>query len=149
MSKKSLQRSRLLLDTSFILPVLGFESSARVMRAFQRLGSYELYYNDISVLEALWKIVKVIKGTRKELQRIKEGVIAIKKTMKYAPISGEVVEKAIHMYKLGHKDMIDNLLYSTAIVNKLKLLTVDRELIEFVEKHDLVRDAIITLEELE
>ncbi len=149
MNKKSLQRSRLLLDTSFILPVLGFESSARVMRAFQRLGSYELYYNDISILEALWKIVKVIKGTRKELQRIKEGVIAIKETMKYAPINEEVVEKAIHMYKLGHKDMIDNLLYSTAIVNKLKLLTVDRELVEFVEKHNLARDAIITPEELE
>ncbi len=45
--------NKLLLDTSFLLPILGFETSDRVMNAFNRLHSYELYYNDISILATL------------------------------------------------------------------------------------------------
>jgi len=118
------------------------------MRAFRKLGSYELYYNDISILEALWKIVKIIKGVEEEISRIEEGVTAIRETMRYAPIDEKAVENAIHMYKLGHKDMIDNLLYSIALSRGLKFLTVDGDLVEFLEKHDLARDNVISPEEL-
>jgi len=68
--------------------------------------------------------------------------------MRYAPIRGETVKNAIHMYKSGHKDMIDNLLYSTATSKKLRFLTVDEDLVDFVEKHGLAKDNIITPEEL-
>ncbi|MET1160672.1 MAG: PIN domain-containing protein [Thermoprotei archaeon] len=151
MNKKNFRdnNNKILLDTSFLLPILGFETSNRIMRAFQKLGSYELYYSDISILEALWKIVKVIKGTREELSRISEGISAIRETMKYAPIDEKVVENAIYMFKLGHKDMIDNLLYSIAMTKKLRLLTVDKDLVEFIKKHDLDKDSVILPEELE
>jgi len=138
-----------LLDTSFLLPILGFETSSRVMRAFQRLNSYKLYYNDISVLEALWKIAKTIKGTEEELSRIKEGIRALRDTVRYAPIDEEAVKNAMHMYRLGHRDMVDNLLYSIAISKGLKLLTVDDRLVEFVKRRNLPRDNIVTPEELE
>ena len=59
--------------------------------------------------------MKVIKGTKEELSRIKEGITAIRETMKYAPINEEAIENTIRMYRLGHKDMIDNLLYSIAV----------------------------------
>lgn len=150
MSKRNFQdNSKVLLDTSFLLPILGFETSNRVMKAFHKLSSYELYYNDISILEALWKIVKIVKGTREELSRIEEGVTAIRETMRYASIDGKTIENAMYMYRLGHKDMIDNLLYSIAISKKLKFLTVDSDLTKFVKKHNLVKDNIITPEELE
>lgn len=150
MSRKgSRANSRVLLDTSFLLPILGFETSDSVMRAFQKLGSYELYYNEISILEALWKIVKVVRGVEEELSRIEEGITAIRETMKHASINGEAVKNAIYMYKLGHRDMVDNILYSITLSNKLKLLTVDWDLIEFVEKHGLAKGYIITPEELE
>ena len=139
----------MLLDTSFLLPILGFETSSRVMRAFQRLNSYKLYYNDISVLEALWKIAKTIKGTEEELSRIKEGIRALRDTVRYAPIDEEAVKNAMHMYRLGHRDMVDNLLYSIAISKGLKLLTVDDRLVEFVKRRNLPRDNIVTPEELE
>ena len=148
MSRKSSSRNNeILLDTSFLLPILGFETSRRVMKAFQRLGSYNLYYNDISVLEALWKIVKIIEGTEEQISRIEEGIRAIRDTMKYVFIDEEVLKNAIYMYKLGHRDMIDNLLYSIAISRELKLLTVDEDLIKFIEKHNLPKN-IITPEEL-
>jgi predicted nucleic acid-binding protein len=52
---------RILLDTSFTLPFLGFKTSEVVMKALPRLRGHELYYSDLSILEALWKIVKVVK----------------------------------------------------------------------------------------
>lgn len=148
MSRRSSQDNKLLLDTSFLLPILGFETSDRVMRTFCKLSSYELYYNDVSILEALWKIVKVVKGVEEELSRIVEGITAIRETMKYAAIDGKAVENAVYMYKLGHKDMVDNLLYSVAVSRNLKLLTIDKDLVEFLEKHSLARDIVISPEEL-
>ena len=99
---------------------------------------YTLYYNDISILEALWKIVKVIKGERSEIKRILEGIIAIRNTMEYAPINEKAIENSISMYKLGHRDMIDNLLYSITLSEELILLIVDKELITFIENTDFL-----------
>ncbi len=79
----------------------------------------------------------MIRGSPDEISRIKEGVTAIRETMKHAPVTGEAVENAIRMYMLGHKDMIDNLLLSIAAMMNLRLLTVDRELAEFARRHGL------------
>ena len=146
--RDSLRAEGILLDTSFLLPILGFETSDRVLAAFKRISPYELYYNDISILEALWKIVKIIRGTREELSRIEEGIRAINEYMRYAQINGEALKNAIYMYRLGHRDMIDNILYSIALSKGLKLLTVDEELSAFVAKHRLPKDVIITPEDL-
>jgi len=52
-SRRSFQGDgrRLLLDTSFLLPILGFETSNTLMRAFEKLNLYTLYYTDLSLLE--------------------------------------------------------------------------------------------------
>ena len=147
MNRKSYSKDNILLGTSFLLPILGFETSERVMKAFHKLSFYNLYYNDLSLLEALWKIVKIIK-TSDQVSRVTEGVRAIRDSMKYAPLDEKAVENAIYMYRLGHKDMIDNLLYSIAVSRRLKLLTVDDTLIEFVEEHKLAREYIMAPEEL-
>ncbi len=65
MSKKRSQVNKILLDTSFLLPILGFKTSNKIMNSFKKLSNYELYYSDISVLEALWKIIKSIKRERR------------------------------------------------------------------------------------
>ncbi|WP_212576999.1 hypothetical protein [Staphylothermus marinus] len=80
--KKSMRNNkRILLDTSFLLPILGFETSERIMNTFYKLGSYKLYYNEISILEALWKIIKVIRGRDEEVSRIRQGVRSIIETI--------------------------------------------------------------------
>jgi len=147
-NRKSSPNIKILLDTSFLLPILGFETSHEVMSAFQKLYAHTLYYNDISILEALWKIVKVIKSEESEIKRILEGIIAVRNTMEYASISEKAIENSINMYKLGHRDMIDNLLYSIALSEGLRLLTVDKELINFIEKHGFPKQYILTPEEL-
>ncbi len=146
MSRRS---SRLLLDTSFLLPVLGFETSQRVMKALPKLAGHELYYSEISLLEALWKIVKVLKSRPAEdIERVIEGVRAIRDSMLHAPVTAEAVEQAIRMYLMGHRDMVDNLLYSIALANNLTLLTIDDTLVDFIHRHKLPEEHVITPEEL-
>ncbi|ADI31609.1 PIN domain-containing protein [Staphylothermus hellenicus] len=148
--KKSIgDNKRILLDTSFLLPILGFETSERIMKAFYKLGSYQLYYNEISILEALWKIVKVIRGEEEEVLRIRQGIRSIFETINHASIDDNAINNAVYMYRLGHRDMIDNLLYSIALSRKLLLLTVDEKLIDFIEKHNLPRNNIIAPEQLD
>jgi len=137
---------RLLLDTSFLLPILGFKTVDAVMRTFEKLNLYTLYYSEISVLEASWKIVKVIK--EEEATRVAEGLRAIRVTMNRASIDEEALKHAVRMYSLGHRDMVDNLLYSIAVTKELKLLTVDTELLRFVEKHELPREYIVVPDDL-
>ena len=85
------------------------------MKALPKLAGHELYYSEISVLEALWKIVKVLRGRPpRDTGRVVEGVRAVRDSMAYAPLTGEAVEQAIHMYMMGHRDMVDNLLCSIA-----------------------------------
>ncbi len=146
--KNSYKNKGLLLDTSFLLPILGFKTSEKIMKVFPRLDKYELYYNDLSILEALWKIVKKIRGTKEEIERIAEGIKAINETLKHVPINEKAVRNAIEMYQLGHRDLIDNLIYSTALYNGIKLLTIDAKLIEFIEENKLPKHAIITPEEI-
>ncbi|MMZ71798.1 hypothetical protein D1872_354100 [compost metagenome] len=68
--------------------------------------------------------------------------------MNHAPIDGKAVENAVYMYKLGHRDLVDNLLYSIALSRGLRLLTVDGELEAFIEEHGLPRQALATPEEI-
>ena len=92
--------------------------------------------------------MKVIGGSEEELSRIEEGVTAIKETVKQAPITGEAVRTAIRMYRMGHRDLIDDLLYSIAASGGLRLITVDEELVRFVEDHGLPRGHVMMPEEL-
>lgn len=149
MNRKSSRRGRLLLDTSFLLPTLGFETSKRIIDVLPKLRRHELYYSDLSILEALWKIIKKIRGTEEEIKRIKEGIAAIRETVSTVTINEEAIQKAIEMYLLGHRDMIDNLLYSIALTQELKLLTVDTELLRFVKSKKFPARPIVLPEELD
>jgi len=64
-------------------------------------------------------------------------------------LDSEIVKNAIEMYRLGHRDMVDNLLYSIAVSKKLKFLTVDKDLIKFIEDHNLPREHIILPRDLQ
>ena len=143
MNKRNYQDNKILLDTSFLLPILGFETSRDIMDVFEKLMGYILFYNEVSILEALWKIVKVIRWRDDEIERVLEGIDSIRRTMDNVPLEAEAVKNAIEMYRLGHRDMVDNLLYSVAVSKGIKFLTIDKELIEFIEENGLPRENII------
>lgn len=143
MNKRNYQDNKILLDTSFLLPILGFETSRDIMDVFEKLMGYILFYNEVSILEALWKIVKVIRWRDDEIERVLEGIDSIRRTMDNVPLDAEAMKKAIEMYRLGHRDIVDNLLYSVAVSKGIKFLTIDKELIEFIEENGLPRENII------
>jgi len=80
--------------------------------------------------------------------RIMECIRVIRNTINNAAIDEEAVREAISIYNLGHRDMIDNLLHSLARRNKFKLLTVDKELIKFIDRQGLPREVMVTPSEL-
>jgi electron transfer flavoprotein alpha/beta subunit len=71
------------------------------------------FYSELSILEAIWKIVKIIK--KENLSTLKEGLNLIKRDLNIAEIDENAVEIAISLYIMGHRDLIDNLLYGIAI----------------------------------
>ena len=59
----------------------------------------------------------------------------------------EVFTEALELFRLGHKDMVDNVLYASAARLGLLLLTLDEDLKKFVlEKH--LKDVFISVEDL-
>ena len=54
---------------------------------------------------------------------------------------------ALRLYTLGHKDMIDNILYASSTLFDLKLLTLDIDLKEFIRERGL-KDTLISPDQL-
>jgi len=49
----------------------------------------------------------------------------------------KIFEDALRFYMLGHKDMVDNILYASSTRLDLKLITLDNELKEFIRERGL------------
>ena len=150
-SRRDLQG--LLLDTSFLLPILGYRVSDRVMRVFERLKGVRLFYSELSILEALWKVSKMVAGLpaeerREAVERVSAGLQSIEAYMERVEVVPEAVRLALDMYARGHRDMVDNLLYASAVSHEIALLTVDEKLVRFVERAGLPRNNILLPEEL-
>ncbi len=134
MSKRS--SLRVLLDTSFILPFLGFRTNREVMEAIPLLRECEVYYSELSILEALWKIVKKVRD-EKDLEVVLLGLELLQRDLKRVDLDPRAVRIAVEMYAAGHRDMIDNLLYGAALSKGLRFLSVDEELRKFVASRSL------------
>jgi len=78
-------------------------------------------------------------------ERFKLGLRSVLESSRYTKIeeNSETFNEALRMYKLGHKDMIDNILYASSAILNLKLLTLDTELKEFIREKGL-DDTIIS-----
>lgn len=50
----------MLVDATFLLPALGVEVEEEVMRAIGLFRKLEVYYLEVGILEAMWKILKVV-----------------------------------------------------------------------------------------
>ena len=123
------------------------------MRVFERLRGVRLFYSELSILEALWKISKIVAGLsaeerREAVERVAAGLQSIEAYMERVEVVPEAVRLALDMYAMGHRDMIDNLLYASAVSHEVALLTVDEKLVSFVERSGLLRRNIVLPEEL-
>jgi len=107
----------------------------------------EVFYSRFSILESLWVVAKLTRGKVDEAFSV--GLRSVVESGRYREVKEDawVFREALRLYALGHRDMIDNLLYASSLRYGLQLLTLDRELKEFVRRNGL-KDTLVLPGEL-
>ena len=133
-SKRDTQvKPSILIDTTFLMPALGVgveKDAEEIIPYFRKIN---VYYLEIGLLEAMWKIIKI--APQDKLDRVKIGIEAIRNTYNLMKPSPRSYIEALMIYRKGHRDYIDALHYTTAKDANIPLLTIDQEFIEFLKKH--------------
>lgn len=142
------RRPRVLIDTTFLLPALGVEVEEEAMKAISLFRRLEVYYLEVGVLEAMWKILKVV--SPEHLDVIRVGLDSMRNTYNRLDVPVEAYVEAYRIYYEGHRDYIDALHYSTAKISGIPWLTIDDEFIEFLRQRNYITAGVVyTLEDLE
>jgi len=132
---------KLLLDTTFILPSLGVDVGQDVLKGLEKLAHIEadIYCSRFSILEALWVAAKLSGSGNFNAESFRQGLRSILDSGRYMKVEedSEIFNEALRLHMLGHKDMIDNMLYTSSTRLNLKLLTLDTELKEFIRNKGL------------
>jgi len=126
---------KVLLDTSFLLPSLGIEVE-ETADILENIADYEIYYSRFSILECLWVVLSFKKKGVFDAKAVKKGLRSIVEGSRYkrAKETSDIFIEALELYNKGHNDLIDCILYSTALLNSLKFVTLDSELRKFVRE---------------
>jgi len=136
-----------LLDTTFILPSLGIDVGKEVLEGLKKLADLnaDIYFSYFSIIEALWVAARLSKSTNFNQESFRIGLRSILESRRYIKVEedSEVFNQALKLYILGHKDMIDNILYASSVCFDLMLITLDTELKEFIRIKGL-RDTLIS-----
>ena len=127
---------KVLLDTSLLLPTLGIEVE-RADKILKRLRDHELYYSDFSILECLWVINSLKRKGKFDRDAFETGIRSVFECYAKAEINAEIALKAFEIYEMGHRDVIDCLLYSIAIHRNMRFASLDEELKKFVRQNNL------------
>jgi len=142
---------KVLLDTSFILPTLGVDTGEEVFKGLKKLAEIkaDIRYSCFSILESLWITARLSRVVDFDTERFRRGLRSIIESRKYARIeeNSDIFNDALRLHMLGHKDMIDNILYASSIHLDLKLLTLDVELKKFIDNKRLT-DPLIFPDEM-
>ncbi len=148
-SKRSMRgKHKVLLDTTFLLPALGIEVEEEAMKVIPLFRSLEVYYLEVALLEAMWKITKIV--DKRKYQRVKVGIEAIRNTYELIEPPPTAYIEALEIYRKGHRDYIDAIHYASAKALKMAWLTIDRDFIRFLEDNGYsVKNVVLTPKELE
>ncbi|MEM1646488.1 MAG: PIN domain-containing protein [Ignisphaera sp.] len=124
---------RVLIDTSFILPALGIDVGEEVLENIKKFPSHEIYFTELSLVEAMWIMKRLIKrGEKVDYNAVKVGLKSLFNTYKLVKIPRLAYIKALKDDR--HRDLIDLLIYYTALIYKMRFLTLDEKLRELDDK---------------
>ncbi|MEM2876320.1 MAG: PIN domain-containing protein [Candidatus Bathyarchaeia archaeon] len=137
---------RVLLDTSFILPSLGVDVGGEVSEGLRKVvdAGAVMYYSTFSVLESLWVAARLSGGGAFDVETFSVGLRSVVEGGRYRKVEEDsrTFSEALRLYVLGHRDIVDNILYVDSTSLDLNLLTVDDELRVFIREKGL-RDTLI------
>ena len=137
---------KVLLDTSFLLPTLGIYVNEEVLDGLILIRDQDLeaFVSRFSLLEALWLSARFVKKGTFDAKRFSIGLESIFNNDRYKFVneSKEIFFKALELYRMGHHDIIDNILYALSVENKFLFLSLDKELREFITKSNLNKTVV-------
>ncbi|RLG46024.1 MAG: hypothetical protein DRO06_05115, partial [Thermoproteota archaeon] len=129
-----------LVDTTFLLPTLGVRVEEEAEEVIPLLSSVRVYYVEVSILEAFWKYVKL--GADAEV--FEEGLKAIRSTYELLTPGPRSYSLAMELYSLGHRDLIDDLIYASSRESGIHLLTIDSAFLDFLRDNGLPTASVLT-----
>jgi len=140
-----------LLDTSFLLPTLGVdieEISSEDLETMREVsGRTAFCCCHVSFVEILGLIGR---SGRVDRQTVSTGIKSLleSKTYKWINPSSNAIQLALELRAKGHKDNIDNILYSTAVDSRMLFLSLDHELKKFLRRNGYDTDLIVGVKDL-
>lgn len=127
----------LILDTSFLLPYIGIRVKGIDEEISNYLEGIKLYYPYILLPELIGVIFKVSKKYRFERIPIEAlnglNTIIYGNDIRLLTPKSEDIEIAYDLIRKGLNDLFDALLYSTSIRTRIKVITGDKTLLNFLE----------------
>jgi len=126
---------KVLLDSTYLLPIFGVavkgvERVLEVLESLHRSRAIKIYYTCFNILEIIGKISKMQYSVR----MVEMGINSIMESFQQAYPKPQSYMKALRLKSMGFNDLIDLLLYTTSVDNSLKMLTRDKDLLEFLRK---------------
>ncbi len=126
---------RILLDSTYMLPILGIEVEdvtdvLVVLRDLRRRRIAEFYYTPFNIMEMLGKIAK----TRYDYKIVATGLSLIEEEFRVTYPTTTGYMKALELRSRGFNDLIDLLLYTTSLTRDLLFLTRDYDLISYLRR---------------
>ena len=144
MERKLAEVSKLVVDTSFILPYLGIK--VKEIKD-ELLEDKVIYYPLLLIVELIAVVIKEAK--KRNLENIPDeasrGLSYVLSHINLIEPDSEDLRIIYTVSKKGWKDIFDLLLYATSIRKKLPLLTLDKEFVEFLANNGFDISNIIVL----
>jgi len=126
---------------------MGIDVGEEVSRGLKGLNDTraEIHYSHFSILESLWVAARLSRTETFDRESFSLGLRSIIEGGRYMKVEEDsiIFDDALRLYTFGHRDMIDNLLYSSSGRLDLKLLTLDNQLKEFIRERGL-KDTLIS-----
>ena len=137
-------RLRILLDTTYLLPIVGIQvrgidDALRALSRVKRRFRAEFYYTQYNIIEILGKLSRLNYDEDVVVQGLR--IINDEFVMTEPTVDGYI--KALRLKRKGFNDLIDLLLYTTAVTRNLRFLTRDRYLVQFLMHEDEPIDNIL------
>jgi predicted nucleic acid-binding protein len=132
---------KVLLDTSFVLPSLGIGMKPDATKGLESLarGRAEVSFSSFNILESLWVASRMMGSPGFDQGKFSEGLKSVLDSGVYERLEEDfgVFSRALELRKLGHRDIIDDILYAHSAEKGMKLLTVDSKLRSFIRERGL------------
>lgn len=130
-----MKKQRILLDTIFLLPILGIEITLeKFSEIFPRiLENFEVWYNPISLIEAKWILLRLKrKGIEISMKDYIDGLRAIiyDERLHQTQVTDPKIEEIADSLISKISDYFDRIIYSTAKSLNMLLLTENETLLK-------------------